>query len=70
MGIHEKICQLLVPIRTPTLFSLQQAGRVEMQLKKVRMYERHWNHIWKTMKHTVQHMHLVLSLSLVYISHT
>lgn len=38
IGIHQRICQLLVPIRTPTLFSLQRAGRIEIQLKKVRMY--------------------------------
>ncbi|XP_041802560.1 zinc finger MYND domain-containing protein 12 [Chelmon rostratus] len=39
VGIHERICQLLVPIRTPTLFSLQRAGRIEMQLKKAELIE-------------------------------
>ncbi|KAM7404518.1 hypothetical protein PAMP_011861 [Pampus punctatissimus] len=39
LGIHKRICQLLVPIRTPTLFSLQQAGRVETQLKKAELIE-------------------------------
>ncbi|XP_070767212.1 zinc finger MYND domain-containing protein 12 [Enoplosus armatus] len=39
VGIHEKICQLLVPIRTQTLFSLQHAGRIEMQLKKAELIE-------------------------------
>ncbi|XP_038578783.1 zinc finger MYND domain-containing protein 12 [Micropterus salmoides] len=39
VGIHERICQLLVPIRTPTLLSLQQSGRIEMQLKKAELIE-------------------------------
>ncbi|XP_026223793.1 zinc finger MYND domain-containing protein 12 isoform X2 [Anabas testudineus] len=39
VGIHERICQLLIPIRTPTLLSLKQAGRIEMQLKKVELIE-------------------------------
>ncbi|XP_059188723.1 zinc finger MYND domain-containing protein 12 [Centropristis striata] len=34
VGIHERICQLLVPIRKQTLFSLKQAGRIEIQHKK------------------------------------
>ncbi|XP_051281264.1 zinc finger MYND domain-containing protein 12 [Dicentrarchus labrax] len=39
VGIHKRICQLLVPIRTPTLFSLQAAGRIEIQLKKAELIE-------------------------------
>ncbi|XP_053173910.1 zinc finger MYND domain-containing protein 12 [Scomber japonicus] len=39
IGIHQRICQLLVPIRTPTLFSLQRAGRIEIQLKKAELIE-------------------------------
>ncbi|KAK2897796.1 hypothetical protein Q8A73_014176 [Channa argus] len=39
VGIHERICQLLVPIRTATLHSLKPAGRIEMQLKKVELIE-------------------------------
>ncbi|XP_056240123.1 zinc finger MYND domain-containing protein 12 [Seriola aureovittata] len=39
VGIHEKICQLLIPIRTPTLFSLQRTGRIEIQLKKAELIE-------------------------------
>ncbi|XP_042348177.1 zinc finger MYND domain-containing protein 12 isoform X2 [Plectropomus leopardus] len=40
MGIHERICQLLVPIRAPTLFSLRsRAGKIEMQLKKEELIE-------------------------------
>ncbi|KAL7398869.1 hypothetical protein ABVT39_016331 [Epinephelus coioides] len=39
VGIHERICQLLVPIRTPTLFSLQRAGQIEIQLKKAELAE-------------------------------
>ncbi|XP_054465811.1 zinc finger MYND domain-containing protein 12 [Anoplopoma fimbria] len=39
VGIHERICQLLVPIRTPTVASLQQAGRIETKLKKVELIE-------------------------------
>nr|XP_020476457.1 zinc finger MYND domain-containing protein 12 [Monopterus albus] len=39
VGIHERICQLLVPIRTPTIFSLQQAGRIETRIKKVELIE-------------------------------
>lgn len=39
IGIHERICQLLVPVRTPTLFSLQKAGRIETQLKKAELIE-------------------------------
>lgn len=38
VGIHERICPLLVPIRTQTLSSLQEAGRIEMQLKKVSLH--------------------------------
>nr|XP_046254157.1 zinc finger MYND domain-containing protein 12 isoform X2 [Scatophagus argus] len=39
VGIHERICQLLVPIRTPTLFSLHQDECIETQLKKVELIE-------------------------------
>ncbi|XP_019944468.2 zinc finger MYND domain-containing protein 12 [Paralichthys olivaceus] len=39
VGIHQRICQLLIPIRTPTLFSLQRAGQMEMQLKKAELIE-------------------------------
>ncbi|XP_078110062.1 zinc finger MYND domain-containing protein 12 [Sander vitreus] len=39
VGIHERICQLLAPIRTPTLYSLQRAGRIETQLKKAELIE-------------------------------
>ena len=38
VGIHERICPLLVPIRTQTLSSLQEAGRIEMQHKKVSLH--------------------------------
>ncbi|XP_074498611.1 zinc finger MYND domain-containing protein 12 [Sebastes fasciatus] len=37
VGIHERICQLLVPIRTPTLFTLK--GHMEMQLRKTELIE-------------------------------
>ncbi|XP_076597973.1 zinc finger MYND domain-containing protein 12 [Chaetodon auriga] len=37
VGIHQRICQLLVPIRTPALFSVHQAGHIEMQLKKAEL---------------------------------
>ncbi|KAM4563842.1 zinc finger MYND domain-containing protein 12 isoform 2-T2 [Odontesthes bonariensis] len=36
VGIHERICQLLVPIRTQTL-SLQQLSCIEKQLKKAEL---------------------------------
>ncbi|TMS15736.1 Zinc finger MYND domain-containing protein 12 [Larimichthys crocea] len=39
VGIHERICQLLVPIRMATLWSLQQEGQIEMQLKKLELIE-------------------------------
>ncbi|XP_034393088.1 zinc finger MYND domain-containing protein 12-like [Cyclopterus lumpus] len=39
VGIHERICQLLVPIRTSTLVSLQQAGHNETELDKVELIE-------------------------------
>ncbi|XP_029362759.1 zinc finger MYND domain-containing protein 12 [Echeneis naucrates] len=39
MGIHEKICKLLIPIRTPTLLSLQKAGRMEILLKKAELID-------------------------------
>ncbi|XP_040901905.1 zinc finger MYND domain-containing protein 12 [Toxotes jaculatrix] len=39
VGIHERICQLLIPIRTTTLLSLQRANRIEMQLKKAELIE-------------------------------
>lgn len=48
VGIHERICQLLVPIRTPTLFSLQRAGQIEIQLKKVRVNVI-WDHVYGRM---------------------
>lgn len=38
VGIHERICQLLVPIRTQTLHSIQKAGRIENEIRKVRVY--------------------------------
>ncbi|KAM9855207.1 zinc finger MYND domain-containing protein 12 [Aulostomus maculatus] len=38
-GIHERICQLLVPIRTASVFSLHRAGQIEIQLKKVELIE-------------------------------
>lgn len=41
MGIHERICQLLVPIRTLTPLSFQRDSRIEMQLKKVRVNVMH-----------------------------
>uniref|UniRef100_A0A3Q3SNU9 Zinc finger, MYND-type containing 12 n=1 Tax=Mastacembelus armatus TaxID=205130 RepID=A0A3Q3SNU9_9TELE len=37
VGIHERICQLLVPLRSPTLFSSQHPDCIETQIKKVRM---------------------------------
>nr|XP_040048138.1 zinc finger MYND domain-containing protein 12 isoform X1 [Gasterosteus aculeatus aculeatus] len=39
VGIHEIICQLLVPIRTSTFDSLQQAGRILTHLNKVKLIE-------------------------------
>ncbi|XP_035502320.1 zinc finger MYND domain-containing protein 12 isoform X2 [Scophthalmus maximus] len=39
LGIHEKICPLLIPIRTTTILSLQRAGRIETQLKKAELIE-------------------------------
>ncbi|GAA6233331.1 zinc finger MYND domain-containing protein 12 [Lates japonicus] len=39
VGIHERICQFLIPLRTPTLCSLQRAGRIEIQLKKAELIE-------------------------------
>lgn len=41
VGIHERICQLLVPIRTLTPLSFQRDSRIEMQLKKVRVNVMH-----------------------------
>ncbi|XP_061759795.1 zinc finger MYND domain-containing protein 12 [Nerophis ophidion] len=38
-GIHERICQLLIPIRTPSLFSMQRAGRIENILKTKELIE-------------------------------
>ncbi|XP_054634506.1 zinc finger MYND domain-containing protein 12 [Dunckerocampus dactyliophorus] len=38
-GIHERICQLLIPIRTPSLFSMQRAGRIENLLKTKELIE-------------------------------
>uniref|UniRef100_A0A3Q0SX62 Zinc finger, MYND-type containing 12 n=1 Tax=Amphilophus citrinellus TaxID=61819 RepID=A0A3Q0SX62_AMPCI len=35
VGIHKRICQLLVPIRTQTLHSLQQTSHIETQIKKL-----------------------------------
>uniref|UniRef100_UPI0037E7BFB2 zinc finger MYND domain-containing protein 12 n=1 Tax=Semicossyphus pulcher TaxID=241346 RepID=UPI0037E7BFB2 len=37
LGIHERICLLLIPIRTPTLFSVQRNGQIETQLKKAEL---------------------------------
>ncbi|XP_071331935.1 zinc finger MYND domain-containing protein 12 [Trachinotus anak] len=39
VGIHEKICQLLIPIRTPTLLSLQRVGHIQIQIKKEELIE-------------------------------
>ncbi|XP_044066581.1 zinc finger MYND domain-containing protein 12 isoform X2 [Siniperca chuatsi] len=39
VGIHERICQLLVPIRASSVLSLQRAGHIEMQLKKAELIE-------------------------------
>ncbi|KAM3617913.1 uncharacterized protein V6R79_012548 [Siganus canaliculatus] len=39
VGIHQRICQLLVPIRTPVSFSPQQAAHTELQLKKLELIE-------------------------------
>ncbi|XP_060930615.1 zinc finger MYND domain-containing protein 12 [Limanda limanda] len=39
VGIHQRICQLLVPIRTPTAISLQREGQIEMRLKKAELIE-------------------------------
>ncbi|XP_072223281.1 zinc finger MYND domain-containing protein 12 [Leuresthes tenuis] len=38
VGIHDRICQLLVPIRTPTL-SLQQSSCIEKRLKKAELID-------------------------------
>uniref|UniRef100_A0A3P8TAN0 Zinc finger, MYND-type containing 12 n=1 Tax=Amphiprion percula TaxID=161767 RepID=A0A3P8TAN0_AMPPE len=35
VGIHRRICQLLVPIRTQTFLSLQRAGQIVTQQKKL-----------------------------------
>lgn len=37
VGIHERICQLLVPIRTQTLHSIQKAGRIENEIRKTEL---------------------------------
>lgn len=37
VGIHERICQLLVPIRSQTQTSCQLDSHIEMQVKKVRV---------------------------------
>lgn len=37
VGIHERICQLLVPTRTQTQTSCQLDSHIEMQVKKVRV---------------------------------
>uniref|UniRef100_A0A3B4AH54 MYND-type domain-containing protein n=1 Tax=Periophthalmus magnuspinnatus TaxID=409849 RepID=A0A3B4AH54_9GOBI len=39
VGIHEKICPLLVPIRTETLESFSKEGRIEKDIKKVQVLE-------------------------------
>ncbi|KAK5863377.1 hypothetical protein PBY51_000411 [Eleginops maclovinus] len=39
VGIHERICEVLVSIRSPTLLSLQEAGCIQRQLKKVELIE-------------------------------
>ncbi|XP_030588620.1 zinc finger MYND domain-containing protein 12 isoform X2 [Archocentrus centrarchus] len=39
VGIHKRICQLLVPIRTQTLHSLQQTSHIETQIKKAELIE-------------------------------
>ncbi|XP_077370742.1 zinc finger MYND domain-containing protein 12 [Festucalex cinctus] len=39
IGIHKRICQLLVPIRTPSLFSMQRARRIENLLKTKELIE-------------------------------
>ncbi|XP_077460201.1 zinc finger MYND domain-containing protein 12 [Stigmatopora argus] len=39
IGIHKRICQLLIPIRTPSLFSMQRAGRIENLLKTKELIE-------------------------------
>ncbi|KAG7520809.1 hypothetical protein JOB18_036257 [Solea senegalensis] len=39
VGIHGRICQLLIPIRSTTLYSLQGAEHLEMQLKKTELIE-------------------------------
>ncbi|KAM9342502.1 zinc finger MYND domain-containing protein 12 [Pholidichthys leucotaenia] len=39
VGIHQRICQFLIPIRTPTLLSLKKAGRIENQRKKAELIE-------------------------------
>lgn len=46
MGIHERICQLLVLIHTSKLLGVKQDGRVEIQPKKVRVYAMHCGHIY------------------------
>ncbi|KAJ4935042.1 hypothetical protein JOQ06_007820 [Pogonophryne albipinna] len=39
VGIHERICQMLVTIRSPTVLSLQQAGYIQSQLVKAELIE-------------------------------
>ncbi|XP_034001261.1 zinc finger MYND domain-containing protein 12 [Trematomus bernacchii] len=39
VGIHERICQMLVTIRSPTLLSLQQAECIQSQLVKAELIE-------------------------------
>ncbi|XP_063321114.1 zinc finger MYND domain-containing protein 12 [Pelmatolapia mariae] len=39
VGIHKRICQLLVPIRALTLRSLQQTSHTETQIKKAELIE-------------------------------
>lgn len=41
VGIHKRICQLLIPIRTETKLSFQSESHVELQLQKVRVNLRH-----------------------------
>lgn len=41
VGIHKRICQLLIPIRTETKLSFQSENHVELQLQKVRVNLRH-----------------------------
>ncbi|XP_033943682.1 zinc finger MYND domain-containing protein 12 [Pseudochaenichthys georgianus] len=39
VGIHERICQMLVTIRSPTVLSLQHAGCIQSQLVKAELIE-------------------------------